>query len=96
MESKETTLATPAKLELANQLSQEFYAACFWHLKPNLAGKKEHDKAIADYTEAIRLKPDYARAYYNRGLAYQRKEDGIRAKADLDKAISLDPLLGKK
>ena len=29
--------------------------------------KGEHDQAIADYTEAIRLKPDYAEAYYNRG-----------------------------
>jgi tetratricopeptide (TPR) repeat protein len=29
-------------------------------------GKGEFDRAIADYTEAIRLDPDYAEAYYNR------------------------------
>ena len=33
-------------------------------------GKKgEFDKAIADFTEAIRLKPDFAVAYLNRGIA---------------------------
>ena len=32
--------------------------------------KGEYDKAIADYTEAIRLDPKYAKAYYNRGWAY--------------------------
>ena len=36
MEMSERTSATPAKLELANQLFQEFYAACFWHMKPDL------------------------------------------------------------
>ena len=34
------------------------------------ANKGEYDKAIADYTEAIRLDPKYAEAYYNRGMAY--------------------------
>src|SRR6476646_10325034 len=29
--------------------------------------KKSHDGAIADYHEAIRLDPNYANAYYNRG-----------------------------
>ena len=33
--------------------------------------KGEHDKAIADYTEAIRLDPKYAEAYYNRGSGLQ-------------------------
>ena len=31
------------------------------------------ERAIADYSEAIRLKPDYALAYYNRGDAYAGK-----------------------
>ena len=30
----------------------------------------EYDRAIADYTEAIRIKPDYAEAYHNRGVAH--------------------------
>ena len=36
--------------------------------------------AIADYTEAIRLAPNLAQAYYNRGVAYENIGD--RAKAD--------------
>ena len=30
---------------------------------------KQHKEAIADYDEAIRLKPDYAVAHDNRGVA---------------------------
>ena len=32
--------------------------------------KKEYDKAIADYNEAIRLDPKDANAYINRGMAW--------------------------
>ena len=28
------------------------------------------DAAIADYTEAIRLRPEFEEAYYDRGVAY--------------------------
>ena len=32
----------------------------------------QHQRAIEDYNEAIRLKPDYTMAYYNRGNAYNQ------------------------
>ena len=32
--------------------------------------KKDYDKAIADYNEAIRLYPGYVHAYFNRGVAF--------------------------
>jgi Flp pilus assembly protein TadD len=44
---------------------------------------------IADLTEAIRLDPEYARAYYNRGFAYEEKGDQAKAKADFAKAKEL-------
>ena len=53
--------------------------------------KGEHDKAIADYTEAIRLDPKDAEAYCNRGLAYGNKGDYDKAIADYTEAIRLNP-----
>ncbi len=53
--------------------------------------KDEYDRAIADLSEAIRLKRDYAEAFNNRGIAYIRKGEYDRAIADLNEAIRLKP-----
>jgi uncharacterized caspase-like protein len=53
--------------------------------------KKDYDKAIAEYTQAIQLDSNYARAYQGRGDAYDEKGDYDRAIADLTQAIRLDP-----
>lgn len=53
---------------------------------------KAYDEAIADYNEAIRLKPS-ALLYLNRGMAYQGRGDRPRALADFTRAASLDPTL---
>jgi lipoprotein NlpI len=53
--------------------------------------KGDRDRAIADYSEAIRLDPKYARPYNGRGNAYRAKGDLDRAIADYDEAIRLDP-----
>src|SRR5262249_54090625 len=42
------------------------------------------DRAIADYSEAIRLRPLFAKAYQNRGHAYKAR--GNKALADADYA----------
>ena len=47
--------------------------------------------AIADYTMAIHLEPDYVDTYYNRGLAKFRLEQYFAAIADYDTAIRLKP-----
>lgn len=53
--------------------------------------KGDYDRAIADYSQAIKLDPTYAKAYYNRGLANQRKGNFNRAIADDTAAIRLYP-----
>lgn len=53
--------------------------------------KGELDRAIADYTEAIRLKPDHAIAHYDRGIVWQQKGELDRAIADFSEAIRLKP-----
>jgi tetratricopeptide (TPR) repeat protein len=37
--------------------------------------KKEPDRAIADYNEAIRLDPKFSKAFNNRGASYFAKKD---------------------
>jgi tetratricopeptide (TPR) repeat protein len=54
--------------------------------------KNDYDRAIADYTEAIRIDPKYAIAYDNRGNVFHRKGDYDRAIRDYDEAIRLAPL----
>jgi len=55
------------------------------------ASKKEYDKAIADFNEAIRLDPQYANAYNNRGLTWVDKKEYDKAIADYDEAIRHSP-----
>lgn len=51
----------------------------------------ENDAAIADFGEAIRLKPDYATAYLNRANAYTAAGKFDLAVADFDQALKLRP-----
>lgn len=46
--------------------------------------------AIADYTEAIKLRPDYYKAYNNRGFAKMQIEDYAGAILDFTQAIKYD------
>src|SRR5262245_27566591 len=54
------------------------------------AEKGEHHQAIADFTEAIRLDPNFGSAYNNRGNSYAKKGDHDKAIADYTEAIRLD------
>ena len=49
--------------------------------------KGEHDQSIADLTEAIRLNPERAFAYCERGFAYGAKGEHEKATADFDRAF---------
>jgi tetratricopeptide (TPR) repeat protein len=54
--------------------------------------EKNYDKAIAEYTEAIRLDNKYAAAYGSRGFIYYNvKKEYDRAIADYNEQIRLDP-----
>jgi tetratricopeptide (TPR) repeat protein len=49
------------------------------------------NQAIIEFTEAIRLMPEYVFAYNNRGVCYSGKSDYDRAIADYSQAIKLNP-----
>ncbi|GHU21241.1 hypothetical protein FACS1894172_08980 [Spirochaetia bacterium] len=53
--------------------------------------KDDYDRAIAEFTEAIRINPQYANAYNWRGWAYYDKGEYDRAIADYTQAIRIDP-----
>lgn len=52
--------------------------------------KGEVDRAIAEFTESIRLKPDPV-AFYSRGVAYTQKGDPDHAISDFTEALVLKP-----
>ncbi|WP_341525070.1 tetratricopeptide repeat protein [Nostoc sp. UHCC 0302] len=47
--------------------------------------------AIADYTQAIRLNPNYLNAYFGRGVASYNLGDNKRAIADYNQALKINP-----
>src|SRR5215467_6629693 len=53
--------------------------------------KNDNDRAIADYTQSIRLNPGDARAFYSRGNAHSNKAQHDRAIADFSQALTLNP-----
>jgi len=73
--------------ELVEVLADAYFRLGWLHQVPI----GDNEQAIADYDQAIALKPDYALAYYNRGIAYRQKGDLDHAIADYDQAIALEP-----
>lgn len=57
--------------------------------------QKKYNDAISAFGEVIRRKPDFAEAYWERGLVYQKTERQSEAEADLQKAKELNPNVGK-
>ena len=53
--------------------------------------QKDYDKAIADYSKAIELDPQFVEAYNNRGIDREKQKDYEKAIADYSKAIDLSP-----
>ena len=75
-----TTTSTPASPAIEN-----YSRGCA------LSGKGKYDEAIAEYTKAIELDPNFAYAYNNRGVAYKNIGQYDLAIADYNRAIELDP-----
>jgi len=69
-----------------NQMTAEEY-----YERGNRRADDDYDGKISDYSEAIRLKPDYAEAYNNRGVAFDNKRDYSQAIANYNEAIRLEP-----
>jgi tetratricopeptide (TPR) repeat protein len=53
--------------------------------------KGDADRALTDFTEAIKVRPSYPFAYINRAAVYFKKGDYDQAIADLSQVIKLQP-----
>lgn len=61
----------------------------------NITRTYNYDNAIADLNKAVKLMPDFAYSYYNRGILYYKSgmlEDALN---DFTKAIELSPYFGE-
>jgi tetratricopeptide (TPR) repeat protein len=75
----------PSTRENANKVSELILRGQAWN------EKKEYDKAVKDFTEAIRLDPTHADAYNGRGDAWKEKKEHDKAIIDYTEAIRLNP-----
>jgi tetratricopeptide (TPR) repeat protein len=62
------------------------------HFGNTTGNTAEQEFAVADFTRAIELDPNYVAAYYNRGVLYWRElRNGYRAIRDLTRVLELKP-----
>ena len=73
-----------------NQNADNAYSTCRARARKHL-GRGQLSEAVLDLTEAIRLKPDHAEAYNQRGLVYRRLEQYAEAIEDYTEAIRIVP-----
>ncbi len=77
--------------EQSGQLSGADLAAAYNNRGTVYDEKGEYDRAIADYGQALRLKPDYPHAYKNRGRMQFYGGNFRAAALDVAKALELSP-----
>jgi tetratricopeptide (TPR) repeat protein len=75
----------------SSQLTAELTADDFFLRASAKHDRKDYEGAIADYTQAIRINPNYAEAYNNRGWVRNRAGDFQGAIADLNQVIRINP-----
>jgi tetratricopeptide (TPR) repeat protein len=87
--ARQAAKAQQAAATAAPAVAQEELTAQGWFEKGFEAA--DWDEQVRCYTEAIRLKPDYADAYINRGTARSDKGDFDGALTDCGEALRLKP-----
>lgn len=75
---------TKEPVKLLDQ-SEIYFARAYSHQQ-----KRDHKQAITDYSQTIKLKPNYALAYNNRGNAYSDLEQFNQAIKDYTQAIQIN------
>jgi tetratricopeptide (TPR) repeat protein len=90
--NRSDVLALATALEIVNdELKQKPTAAGYAVRAAMWEAQHNHDRAIADGDEAIRLDPKRAQAFFTRGTARFLKRDYDPALSDFNEAIRLEP-----
>jgi len=76
---------------IAPQMSIADEATRYYDKGTNFLGDGKLHEAIAALTTAVALRPGYAIAYNNRGLAYYKQDKYVKAAGDFRKAIQFNP-----
>ena len=85
------SIAGCTRLLNSSNLTKRLRAQSYYNRGLAWHDKGEADRAIADFTEAIRVDPKYEEAYNNRGGVWDEKREYDRAIADFNEAIRLNP-----
>lgn len=75
--------------------AEENVAIAFYNRALAYENKNDDARAIADYSESIKLNPKDADAFFQRGLCKARTGDKVGADADLAEAKRLNPNIGR-
>jgi tetratricopeptide (TPR) repeat protein len=82
--AQKTTASRDQLARDAFDLAEKEYSSTEYH-------SNSYETALAEYTEAIRLKPNYAEAFNGRGIIYREMWKEEESIADFTKAIRLKP-----
>jgi tetratricopeptide (TPR) repeat protein/S1-C subfamily serine protease len=83
-------------IKAINLKSNEVCSACAHHNLGEIYRESgDYENAIAHYTKALEIQPNWAEAYQHRGLARSEKKDNARSREDLQKAAQLYQQQGK-
>ncbi len=75
-----------------DEILRDHAEAAIYNIRANgHNGKKDYDKAFADFAKAIELEPQTPLFWRDRGLLYRKLEEHDKAFAHYDKAILLNP-----
>jgi tetratricopeptide (TPR) repeat protein len=80
----ELAASTPQGRTIAQKWPYSTRLTSFYNRGFVLCMKGDLDGALREYNEAIRLKPDEAKAFYNRGLLRRAKRDFEGAQRDFE------------
>jgi tetratricopeptide (TPR) repeat protein len=79
---------------VSDKYSSEDLSALFFYRGKNNKDKREYDRAIADYGQAIKFNPNSVGAHINRANLFNRNKSYDRAIADIDYVLSIPSGLG--